>query len=254
MALSDNLVAYWSLDEASGNAIDAHDDNDLTETSGTIAATTGKVSGCRDFEAGDTEYFAIAHNADLSTGDINFTFAAWVNPESLVTFPIILGKGWGTSDVGAQYAMFYDTDAGKFAFGVAFNTTSSLLVRSFEFGGGSAGNWYFVVGWHDADNNQIGISVNAVTADLEAHSAGVHSGGTELFSIGASVPQALYWDGLIDEVGFWKRVLTSEERTELYNSGNGRDYAYIISSGTKPSNRVRSNRLASARFGTRMAA
>ena len=36
-------------------------------------------------------------------------------------------------------------------------------------------------------------------------------------------------DGLIDEVGFWKRTLTSGERTQLYNSGNG--LAYPFSSG-----------------------
>ena len=39
--------------------------------------------------------------------------------------------------------------------------------------------------------------------------------------------------GFIDEFGFWKRVLNSGEATELYNHGDGVDYAYI-SGGAAP--------------------
>ncbi len=49
------------------------------------------------------------------------------------------------------------------------------------------------------------------------------------FDGGGSNKDGGTWDGLIDEVGFWKgRVLSGAERTELYNAGAGRDYAYII--------------------------
>jgi hypothetical protein len=40
MAVIDNLMAWYPLDESSGNAIDAHSTLDMTETGGTIAATT----------------------------------------------------------------------------------------------------------------------------------------------------------------------------------------------------------------------
>lgn len=49
MAIIDNLVSYWKLDEASGNALDAHGSNTLIETSGAIAAAGGKINGARDF-------------------------------------------------------------------------------------------------------------------------------------------------------------------------------------------------------------
>ena len=35
-------------------------------------------------------------------------------------------------------------------------------------------------------------------------------------------------DGRLDQVGVWKRVLTADERTWLYNSGNGRSYTEIV--------------------------
>jgi len=46
--------------------------------------------------------------------------------------------------------------------------------------------------------------------------------GASDFAIGARRDTApLYFDGRIDEVGLWKRVLTTAERTALYNSGAG---------------------------------
>ena len=39
-----------------------------------------------------------------------------------------------------------------------------------------------------------------------------------------------YFDGLIDEVGLWRRVLTAQERTDLWNGGAGLTYP----TGTAP--------------------
>lgn len=35
-----------------------------------------------------------------------------------------------------------------------------------------------------------------------------------------------YFDGRIDEVGVWKRLLTSTERAQLWNSSVGRTYPF----------------------------
>mgnify|MGYP001580415787 CR=1 FL=1 len=227
MALTDSLISYWPLDEASGNALDAHGANELTETGGTIASATGKVGNARDFEAGDTESFQHADNADLSTGNIDFTFAAWVNAESLADFPVISHKGWGGSGI-REWVLYYDTSAGRLTFSVSDDGDSTAgTVQADNFGALSTGTWYHVVWWHDSVNNQLGIAVNAGTPNTFSYSAGLGDrAGT--FEIGASsVDQSLYWGGLFDEVGFWKRVLTSDERTDLYNSGAGRAYSYF---------------------------
>lgn len=226
MALSDNLVAYWSLDEASGNAIDAHDDNDLTDTN-TVGSTTGKVNGCRDFEGSDFEYFTIADNADLSTGNIDFTFNCWVQLEDTADARSIIGK-WNIAGATAEYRL--RTTPSRFQFQVTADGETSVVVTANTFGAPSGSTWYMVTCWHDSVNNLIGIAVNAGTADTTSHSTGVLN-GTSNFQLGNSGTANNAWDGKIDEVGFWKRVLTSDERTELYNSGNGRDYAYITGGG-----------------------
>lgn len=227
MALSDNLISYWSLDEASGDALDAHGSNDLTETGGTIAAATGKVNGGRDLEAGDTEHFAKSDNADLSTGDIDFTFAGWCNIESGgLTTRCLIGK-WTVGE--REYLLCYDEGGGisagnRFKFAISADGTANVNVSDTTTV--STGTWYFVVAWHDAAANTINIQVNNNTPSSTSHSSGVRN-GTSAFVLGALVADFWNFDGILDEWGFWKRVLTSDERTELYNSGNGRDYAYI---------------------------
>lgn len=227
MALSDNLIAYYSLDEASGNAIDAHGSNDLTETGGTIASTTGKVGNCRDFEADDTEQFELADNAALSTGDIDFTIACWVKVEagSGTVFPVAVSKHSATA-AQREYLLYFDTTANRFALAV-YVSTSQIDVVANNFGAVSQDTWYHLVAWHDSVNDLIGISVNAGTADTTLHSGGVNDGNAA-FQIGAASAASLHWDGLIDEVGFWKRKLTAEEITWLYNGGAGRSYADIV--------------------------
>lgn len=226
MPLSDNLVAAWELDEASGNAIDSHGANDLTDVN-TVGAGTGLVYGsARDFEADNSEALNIADNTDVSAGDIDLTFEAWVNAESLTTDRVIIGK-INSGATQMDYVLRYQSSASRFQWRVVNGSGSLTDLAAGTFGAPSTATWYHIVCWHDATNNQIGIAVNAGTADTAAHNGGVFDGNGG-FSIGREGDRLTdYWDGLIGPVRFWKRVLTSDERTELYNSGAGRTYAYI---------------------------
>lgn len=213
MALSDNLIAYWAMDEASGDAIDSVGSLDLTDTN-TVGAGTGKVSGARDFEASNNEYFTRTSSSELQTGDIDFTVQAWVNGESFGT-NFVIGK-WQSG--GYEYVLYYAANFWRWRV-ESFNQV--LLSHT-----PSTGTWYLLHVWHDSVNNQLGIALDAGTPSTTSYSGGITATSTALY-IGVSGDGGSNWDGLIDEVGFWKRVLTSDERTELYNSGSGRDYAYI---------------------------
>lgn len=223
MALIDNLVSYWKLDEASGNALDSHGSNDLTETSGTIAATSGKISGCRDFEAIDTEYFTRASNSDLQVGDIDFSFAMWINPESISSFPTFLSKDTGAS---REYGfLINDSDSNRVRFAISADGSGLVTVTATNFGSLSTGTWYFVAGGHNATSNEIWVAINAGTPNTQAHSGGVFT-GTSNFAIGARPDGSIHYDGLIDEVGFWKRDIRSD-LAALYNGGAGLAYPFV---------------------------
>ena len=66
----------------------------------------------------------------------------------------------------------------------------------------------------------------ATTTTPSGTMTGIYN-NTESFKIGKFNTAAIddYFDGIIDEVGIWSKVLTSDEVTELYNSGAGLAYS-----------------------------
>lgn len=229
LALTDDLVGYWPLNEASGNALDAFGTNPLTETNGAIGVATGVIDNARDIEADTTQYFNHASNATLQTGDIDFTFQIWVKAETLVGFPMIAHKGWKpVTDAGSEWTIYYNSSISKFAFEKAIGGTligvGVLLPLT-----PVVGVWYLIHVWHDSVNDQIGISVNASDPDINITATGVNA-GTDAFQIGGSSAYGLWFDGLVCEAALWKRVLTPQERTLLYNNGAGLSFSVITAS------------------------
>jgi len=229
MALTNSLQAYWKLDEASGSRADSHGSNTLTDNN-TVTQAAGKIGNAAQFTRANSEYLSIADNAALSTGNIDFTVAAWVYLDSKPAgdFLYIATK---SSTVGpvVEFNLYYNVaTVDRFVFEIFNNPPSiSRVATANNFGAASLGAWYHVVGWHDSVNDLVGISVNAGTANTTATSGtapGDTAGAFELGRYGALASR--YHNGRIDEVGFWKRVLTADERTALYNGGAGLAYPF----------------------------
>lgn len=220
-----NLISWWKFDEASGNAVDSHGSNTLAETSGTIDAVAGKVNGGRDLEAGDTEYFEVADNASVSFGDEDFTCGLWIKPETIPGGAHHYFGKWNSGGNKREYVMGIDHAYDWYSpmFFVSSDGTNFHYVISGV--NCSAGNWYFVVFWHDSVNNRIGISVNNEAAVTTAHSTGCFDSDSP-FRVGADgqTTPGNFADGVVDEGFLYRRLLTADEREWLWNSGNGRTY------------------------------
>lgn len=221
MALSTNLVAYYALDESSGNAIDSLGSNDLTDNN-TVGSGTGKVSGARHFTKASSQYFNHADNATLSVGDIDWSIIAWFNQDSTGRM-MIASKDTGSS--GEWYLYINNSNLAVFEVYGASGFASGTSLQASTQGVLSTATWYMAAAVHDSINNQLLLSINAGTQDTAAHTAGILD-GTGDFRI-ANDSFAEPFDGLIDEVGIWKRTLSTTEISDLYNSGSGRNYAYI---------------------------
>ena len=221
-----DLIAWWTLNEESGTRADSHGSNTLADNN-TVLYAAGKIGNAADFERSTSEYLSIADNAALSFADEDFTIGAWVKPESYNAQNAgIMGK---YSIIGGdlEYELYYSAGAAKFKFIVSNDGTASAEAISTT-GSVATGSWHFVVGWHDSVNNEIGIQVSGGTDFTTAHTTGVNDGALN-FNIGQRAGGLNYWDGLVDEAFVYGRVLTSDERTWLYNSGSGRTYSDIIS-------------------------
>lgn len=229
MALIDGLISYWKLDEPSGTRADAHGGNSLTDNNA-VGSATGKINAAANFD-GTNDYLNRADNADLSFADDAFTIAAWLSLDDLSAIRCAVGK-WASDGAVAtcEYALRFLNSAFRFNWRVGDGTNNSNVTANAA-GPPSTGVLYFVAVWHDPAADQIGISVNAGTAETASHSTGVLDGAAS-FTLGRTGDfDGQYWDGLIDEVGVWGRVLSSSEISQLYNSGAGLAYPFGATAG-----------------------
>lgn len=220
--LSTNLIGYWNLDEANGVRVDSKGSSDLTDNN-TVTQAVGKVSFAAQFVQANSEYLSTVDSATLSTGDIDFSVALWVFLDSKPVSDIIMSK-WETTGNQREYSLQYNSVPDNFRFFVSSDGTGAGTTRvdALDFGSPSTGVFIFIVAWHDSVANTINIQINNGVVDSVSHSTGVFDSTAEV-NIGA-LGGASFFDGRVDESGFWKKVLTTQERTDLHNSGNGNTY------------------------------
>lgn len=236
MALTDNLLSYWKLEEASGTRVDEVGNNDLTDTNG-MGNTAGKIGNAGAFVLASSEYLSIAsasQSPDLSingaSGDI--FISAWVKLNSKPSVNMWPVAKYGFANGNREYAIYWDFATDRFRFRVFNNLAASDEVTASSFGAPSTGTYYHIMAWVDNTANTVNISINNGTVDSVALTVTTHNGGG-IFHIGAvgnSTPIE-HWDGEIDEVGIWSVPPSSTERTQLYNGGAGLTHPFVSTSG-----------------------
>ena len=223
--LTDGLIAYWKFEESGGTRDDQKGPQDLADHN-TVTQAAGKKGNAAQFTRANVEYLSITDTAALSTGDIDFTIACWVYLDSKPTpndNMFVVGKSDDGDSNDTEYRLVLNPGADSLGWFVSDGTNTTKITAVVS----ATGTWYFVVAWHDATANTIHIQVNNGTAASASHTTGSWN-STSPFTIGnyAGVPDGSNaWNGRIDEVGFWKRVLTAQERANLYNGGSGNTYS-----------------------------
>ena len=215
-SLNDGLVAYWRFDESvtSGTRYDSVNQNNLTDSGGGFGYGTGKIGNAahKDHSPAN-EYLYAASNSELTySGD--FTVGGW----------------WYSGDTSTQMAIAHKGAYGaatEWAIGIGYPAAATTKLG---FGAGnclvdtgvtlSTNSWYLVIADYTASTKTCRIRFNNgtvysntgtthPTVNAYNHAFGEHySGG--------------YWD----EWFLYKRVLTSQQMTDLYNSGSGRTYPF----------------------------
>lgn len=208
----DDLVAGWKLDESSdGSAPVARADvlgvYELTDNN-TVPSVAGKIGNAASFTIASSEYFSNA--SGVMGADANFTFAGWV---------------WINAAAGAQI-FFYQHNGNFYLRSNAGNL--ELWTRAFAdsliWNGGAAigtGAWHFVVAWHDASTNQLGLQLDDGVVTTGA-TGGPNNAGTHTRFGTYELTQFL--GGRLDECYVFDVVKDAAWRTAMYNGGVGRSY------------------------------
>lgn len=212
------LKAWWSLDEASGARSDSHGSNDLTDN-GSVGQAVGVVGNAASF--GGNESLSIADNADFSITTTDFTLAMWVRFDSYGSFPHLAGK-WGNSGEEWFVRLKGSSSTALFSFFVIDSDVNFIELEADTPATVELDTWYLITAWYNGSN--INIEVNNGVAYGSAHNTGVRDldGPFTLGERGTGSGDLL---GRLDEVSFWHRALTADEREWMYNNGSGRSYS-----------------------------
>lgn len=227
------LVSYWNLDEASGNRADSHGSNTLTDNN-TVTSVDNTHPGF-----GKAASFVTANTESLSIA------VGPIDPITTVSMWVSLAN----SAAGDKYGQVFALKDGLFfvAFGKQDGGTTFFAAEEYS----SA--WYETVstkswtanasylGW-----NNLVFEVNDTAHTLTGYLNGAiwvgpisysNPWGTGVAATKAIIgPSGIQYTGsmvgpslsghnpLIAHVGLWSRVLTAQERTDLYAAGAGLFY------------------------------
>lgn len=221
--LISGLVAYWKLDESSNGsgAVTRNDSvgaNNLTDI-GTTESAIGIVGNCASFVPADGTKLQRNSTSDLQMGDIDFTFAFWIYPNTQLTSgKQLINKSLAGSPFTTEYLISANT-ASKIVinFGAAYQPTLTI----------TTGAWNLVIAYHDSVNNLFGLQINNGVPQTTSSAGAFPSPAAGPFSIGGRAADTTTTpDAKIDAVGIWKRLLTTAEKSALYNSGGGIQYPF----------------------------
>jgi len=228
-ALTDNLVAYWKLDETAGGTAD--DANSALSTyDGTIGANvvlnqsskTGFGTSFLFNRSSGNSYISLPDVAGLQVYDQHYSMSVWVYPTEFTSSQ----RGIIGGETGSLVIFLADING---QVGAASNDVSGITYSGINL---TLNAWNHICITFDstATTNNFTYYINGSTATVSWNNN--FSSGASSNVIGGLSTVNNPFVGKIDEVGFWKsKVLSSAEAAQLYNSGDGLPYPFATYGG-----------------------
>ena len=230
MALPDNLLAYYKLDESSGNAVDIFSGKNLTNNNA-VGYAPGLINNGADFGGINTNKNLSRAGiilADSSTQSISASIR--IRTEISSGLQILLSLGGLKNGL----IVLYDFNAGSRR--LVFRRTRNNLANADIIYTITLGvtNWYQLIFTYNG--SQIEASVNNVSVGVVANSGDGTANWTPGGGFNAIGSGSDFNDGSFssfasiyaDEVGIWNKVINTLEINSLYNAGVGLSYSNFL--------------------------
>lgn len=219
------LISWWPFDETGGTtAEDIAGDNNAS----IIGATplVGMVDGALSFDGTD-DYIAVPDHPSLDITS-QITIDAWIKTDKLIGGQSIVTKQ-PTGSAGYNHGGNYELTLAetKLYFTSQYapnNRTEGHIANMPDL---VAGQWYFVAVTADAASRIVKFYVNGNLVDtiIWQHSL-LQYPNDEPLRIGRR-KDGLFFDGLIDEVEIYNRVLADNELQAIFNAGDAGKCKFI---------------------------
>jgi hypothetical protein len=201
--LQNGLVGYWPF---CGNANDeSGNGNNGTVNGATLTEDRfGVANAAYSFDGNDDINFGMNDEFGVITG-VQRTFSLWINS---VSGGNVLSKyeNYGPNNSNFLLAFTLSDSALR----LAGNGTNVINYDPL-----SNGNWYHVVGVYDGINNLNQLFINGELVAFGSLNLS-NSVSTQPMYAGRVGGEPFYYTGLIDDISFWNRALTTDEVQQLY--------------------------------------
>lgn len=203
-SIENGIQAYYTFDGTYG--IDQDDDYYATYNATSFngaGSTTGIIGSAYDFELGDNDYIDYP-TTFFNAYESDFSYSFWVKPETC---------GYSNSRVifkGGSYSIqIYGDEIREESSGGSANQSCSV------------GVWQHIVVTYDFSGTTYYMYKNGNIAGVTSGGSSSPTDNANALTLGNRNDHIKPYDGVLDEVGFWNRILTDQEIQDLYNSGAG---------------------------------
>lgn len=225
-----------SWDEGNGLDMDSYSDPGIGyggQGSTWLTRKAGSISlGSLNLDSAGTEYVQVS-DADSFTfsnagSDSPFSFSAWIYIDDLSAERPILSKYTTVGGDSREWYFFARANPFNYLALYLYDENNDAIIQvSTAANTLSTGTWYHVVVTYDGTGgavagNGVKIYINGVSKTLTVtnnpgYSSMVNT--TAPVEIGAITLNNNYFDGKLDEISIWSKVLTNTNITEVYNQG-----------------------------------
>jgi len=203
-------VGLWHFE---GNANDTSGEGNNGTVSGATQVAGRVGSNAYSFD-GINDYITAPSTGSLQiAGDISI--AVWIKADSYAEWESII-----------QYSNPGEAEADNHLYNIAWANSGGDIRFFWEHGAGSnvqtdfntnlnTGQWYHLVAVRDTSEMKVYLYLDGVLFDSQIYSNNPTGGTTSQLWIGAD-SAGYYFDGTIDEVALWNRVLSPLEIDQIY--------------------------------------
>ncbi len=206
------LVAYWKLDESSGAvAVDSSaNSNDGTYTNGVTLFQTGNIDQAADFDGSD-DYVGAPDDPTLQMDNV-FSLSGWIRPDSSSNIDQMILNKEGEYEIAISPSDELKWGITNTDPGWSWHSTGHIV---------AIGKWTHVALIYD--HGTVTTYANGVLVDTYNGSGTIGDQYTSLNELRlggrSNNPAGKYFDGRLDDIRVFKRVLCPEEVFGQYRGG-----------------------------------
>lgn len=225
MALTDNLLAYYKLDESSGNASDSTGNGQTLVNTNTVAYAAALINNGADFGATNTNKVLVKNTTvGYPNGAQPGSISLWTKIRTAPSSGGLAELGDMRSPNGLGLHLRYGNSAGTLQLAALRDSDSFANNALVNITLSTSAFTHCVCSY---DGSAVSLYINGVFQTSVASTSTVTGTAVTGFATGDVINgPAIPLSAFTDEIGIWSRGITSTEVTQLYNGGIGLTYPF----------------------------